>query len=244
MAVKQAKQAKKQTIDKSKLVSISLKNSKMGFVPSFSTTPGADHGCAQSETGGCDPNQAHRTDADWQVCYVWQYYRQYKDTRNAYDRNLSLIHTDLESVESQIKSHLLLTQPKKFRWHVSGDILSLEYLQMMVRLAKRFTGTRFLAYTKAIRVLRKIDRASIPDNLIIFISSMSEAQTAHIQSDNQLKDYPIAYCSSDLDDDQNIPDNKIRLNGYTNCPEQLTGKIKCDQCMVCWSGKQVRFYPH
>ena len=247
MAVKQAKQAKqaKQVIDKSKLVSISLKNSKLGFVPSFSTTPGADHGCAQSETGGCDPNADHRTDVDWQLCYVWNYYRQYKETRDAYNRNLSLIHTDLESVESQIKAHLLLTQPKKFRWHVSGDIISLDYLQMMVRLAKRFKQTIFLAYTKAIRVLRKIDRASIPDNLIVFISSMSEAQTKHIQSDNQLSQYPIAYCSADLDADQNVPNNHSRLAGYVNCPEQITdGKIKCDTCQVCWQGKQVRFYPH
>lgn len=232
-------------IDKSQLISISLKNSKMGFVPSFSTTPGADHGCASSETGGCDPNADHRTDPDWQVCYVWQYYRQYKETREAYNRNLALIHADLSDVESQIKSHLLLTQPRKFRWHVSGDILSVDYLQMMVRLAKRFPGTRFLAYTKALRVLRRIDRKSIPDNLVIFISSMSEKQTQHIKSDQQLSGYPIAYCSADLSDSDNIPDNKNRLNGYTNCPEQVTdGRIKCDQCMVCWSGRQVRFYPH
>lgn len=238
------KQAK-QVIDKSGLISISPKNSKMGFVQSFSTTPGADHGCAQSETGGCDPNQAHRKDADYQVCYVWQYYQQYPQTRAAYDRNLALINADLSEVESQIKAHLILTQPKKFRWHVSGDILSLEYLQMMIRVAKRFTGTRFLAYTKALRILRQVDRSMIPNNLVIFISSMSEAQTDYIKSDQQLSQYPIAYCSSDLESDQNVPDNRLRLPGYTNCPEQITdGKIKCDQCMVCWSGKQVRFYPH
>ncbi len=224
-----------------KKITVSTSNKKMGNIPSFSTAPGADYGCKAADTSGCDPSAKYRTHGT--ACYVPNFSRMRPSVQKSYLKNLSLVDTDLSMVEKQLSAWLTLQDPSKFRWHVSGDIYSSEYLSMMIRLANRFKRIRFLCYTKAIRLVRG-RVAELPDNLIVYVSAMTAKHVEYLQADPELSVLPIAYATTDIED--NKPSNKARVPGFLNCAEQVAGykKITCRTCQICWSRKNVRFYPH
>jgi hypothetical protein len=224
-------------------ITVSTSNIKMGNIPSFSTAPGADFGCRMADTSHCDPDKKYRTGG--KPCYVPNFAKLRPSVQQSYLKNLSLVDTDLATVERQLSAWLVLQDPAKFRWHVSGDVYSAEYLDMMIRLAQRHKRIKFLCYTKAIRVIRG-RVADLPDNLIVYVSAMTQAQVNFLQNDPELCTLPIAYATTDLPDQDNKPSNKARVPGFLNCAEQLIGheRITCRTCNICWSRKNVRFYPH
>ena len=219
------------------IISVSKSNKKMGAVPSFSTPAGAAGGCVNADTTACDPNPEIRLNPDGTVCYANKAYVQYPQTRKAYDRNLRVAQS-VPVLERQLTGWLIMNAPSKFRWHVSGDILNLEYLEMMIRLAEAFPETQFLCYTKAIRILvsggAKIAAKVLAcENLHVYVSSMTEAQREYIENHDVLRHYPIAHCAEEAP------------KGFITCPEQTTkGKVKCETCRVCYTGKPVNFLPH
>ena len=84
-----------------------------------------------------------------EYCYDLNSMRQYPQVSKARMENLELWNTDPTSFEAQLIDHLRKRHNQDFfRFHVGGDIPSIDYLLMMERVAWAFPATRFLAYTK------------------------------------------------------------------------------------------------
>lgn len=135
-------------------LSVSNANSKMGNVKSISmprvVTCAPDVPCAKT-------------------CYVSHFdWRQ--TVQNAYENNLNLWLTDPDSFEQQAIAAAYGSF--YFRWHVSGDIISQDYLAMMCRVARKLPRTHFLAFTKQYKIVNQYLAAKkkIPSNLHILFS--------------------------------------------------------------------------
>ena len=101
-------------------ITVSTRNKKMGHIASFSTAPGKDFGCRMADTSHCDPDKKYRTGG--KPCYVPNFAKLRPSVQQSYLKNLSLVDQDLALVEKQLNAWLVLQDPAKFRWHVSGDI--------------------------------------------------------------------------------------------------------------------------
>ena len=116
---------------KENTISISKGNSKMGFIPSVSLPPIVT--CANNCTCA-------------KKCYAAKLCRLRPNVRNAYQKNLDILKNDIDNYFLQVKAAAMVS--KYFRFHVSGDIPDMNYLDRMVKLAQDLPGTTFLAFTK------------------------------------------------------------------------------------------------
>jgi hypothetical protein len=130
---------------------ISAGNSKLGNIPNISLTP-------VKACGNCS--------ACASKCYALKAYRQYPATKAAWDHNLKLAFRDRDAFFLSVHEYLSSRPVKRFRWHVSGDILDQDYLDRMSALARIHEGTRFLAFTK----MHNLDYSQAPENLEIVFS--------------------------------------------------------------------------
>ena len=139
---------------------ISMGNDKMGFVPSFSVTPGVT----------CDVRAPC-----WRkgICYAVSMEKRYPSVRTSWANNLSALKA-CEYDESDVFVQDLVEfvnkkKPEIFRWHVGGDIYSTWYLDQMCQIAKKCPDVKFWAFTKQFGVLSSYENV-IPDNLNIILS--------------------------------------------------------------------------
>lgn len=95
-------------------------------------------------------------------CYARKAYRQYGAVRNCWDRNFDMIQNKLGR-EVLLEKLSKLMGEKYFRIHVSGDFFNQPYVDFWKEVAKKFRGTKFLAFTKAF----SFDYSDRSDNLII-----------------------------------------------------------------------------
>ena len=123
---------------------------------------------------------------------------------------------------------------KYFRWHMSGDIIDMNYLYGMIDLANKNKKTKFLAFTKKFDLVNMYLEASgkkLPKNLIIVFSAWDI--NFNVPNPHNL---PIAYVNfknKDLNPD--IPHNAKKCNG------------DCTTCRICWnlkSGESTVFNQH
>ena len=121
-----------------KKVSISTKNDKMGRVHSVSLPP----------VTTCKNWQRCMNAKGDLICYAVRMYKNkhYGSIKKAYDRNLEILQADRKSYFLQIQADAMLQ--RFFRWHVSGDIIDIDYLDNMVKIARSCKGTTFMAFTK------------------------------------------------------------------------------------------------
>ena len=108
-------------------------------------------------------------------CYDIKAVLQYGNVRSARARNYSVLVRDRKRYFDAIRSACAKRRKNKyFRWHVSGDILDIDYLDNMVKIAKDFPKFRFWTYTKAYNIVNEYvrlnGRESIPANLSIMFS--------------------------------------------------------------------------
>lgn len=164
-------------------------------------------------------------------CYAMKAYRQYKESRAAWDHNWKMVMTDRDNYFRQIEKHVLRKQPDLFRWHSAGDIPDSDYLARVRNLAHRCesTETQFTLFTKKYDLLKV--RAPRTPNLTIIASAWPG-----LDMPNWLwTDYPIAYMRDPDYLDPRIPDSAILCSG------------KCDTCGLCWGlgpGQAVVFNKH
>ena len=108
---------------------------------------------------------------------------------------------------------------------MAGDIISYDYLKMMIRVAEHFPQISFLAFTKANHTMALLDRA-LPDNLAVILSAWPGYELVNTNN------LPVAW----LDDgtDQRIPPGTPLCSG------------RCDACDICWGMRAggVRFHKH
>lgn len=137
-------------------VSISKGNSKTGAIPSVSLPA-----CIT-----CNPDAPC-----FRLCYAVRIARRYKESREAYQRNLDILKADPGAYWTQVKAAAMVN--RFFRYHVSGDIPNADYFVQMVKLAKELPQTNFLAFTKQYNIVNQFinDGGTIPNNLKIIFSN-------------------------------------------------------------------------
>lgn len=154
-------------------LSVSNANSKMGNVKSISmprvVTCAPDVPCAKT-------------------CYV-AHFDWRRTVQDAYENNLNLWLTDPDSFEQQAIAAAYGSF--YFRWHVSGDIISQDYLAMMCRVARKLPHTHFLAFTKQYEIVNQYleNKKRIPSNLHILFSEWPDYNM------NNPYNLPVAYVS-------------------------------------------------
>lgn len=130
-----------------------LKNSKMGKVMHISLPP----------------IESCPSDAPCAVgCYAMKAWRMYKACRAAWTGNLSMWKEAAITYEQDIINAIAKRKTKDpilFRWHMAGDIPDARYLNMMMRIARRFPAVKFLAFTKRYQL--------VADNPIIIPTTSS-----------------------------------------------------------------------
>ena len=137
-------------------VHISGGNSKLGAIMNISLPPVVTcHNCS-----GCK-----------NYCYAVRSYNRFTDTAAGWNENYCMFLKDpIEYFRSV--SRAAKTQ-RFFRWHVSGDIVNLDYFYNMIYVAKDNPKCEFLAFTKAYQIVNAAIAAGavIPSNLHLLFSA-------------------------------------------------------------------------
>lgn len=140
----------------------------------------------------------------------------------------------LESISDPrwVEAMTRLIQSKKsrfFRWHESGDLISVEHLSKIIQIAQRLPGFNFWLPTQEHQLVREYVRehGPVPNNLTIRISS-PKIDGRPVSSD---------FCTSSVH-------HKQPAYGY-ECPAP-TQDNKCSDCRACWdpSVKNVSYKAH
>lgn len=199
---------------KNNMVSISKGNSKMGYIPSVSLPPIVT--CAQ----GCTCAKK---------CYAAKLCRIYGTVRKAYNRNLEILKNDIDNYFTQVNAAAMVN--KYFRFHVSGDIPSMDYLYRMVKLAQDLPGTTFLAFTKQYNFINNyLQSAAIPDNMKIIFS---EWPGMHMENPHNLPVAHVIFRGS-------APADNWKICGG-NCTECACRGVGCWELKT---GEHIAFYEH
>ena len=105
------------------------------------------------------------------------------------------------------------------RWHSSGDIINMDYLIGMCKVARKNKGTKYLAFTKKYELVNEYlaSGKKIPKNLSIVFSNWDD-----FKCDNPFN-LPTAYVR--FNENTDIPENAIHCNN------------KCSECQICWNMK-------
>lgn len=112
-------------------VKISNGNSKMGNIPSVSLPAGVT----------CRP------DIDCiSICYANKLARIRKNVKAAYQHNYDLLKMNPEIYWREVEASIMMS--RFFRFHVSGDIPDMNYLENMVKIASRNRHCQILCFTK------------------------------------------------------------------------------------------------
>lgn len=137
-------------------IHISNGNNKLGAIMNISLPPVVTcHNCSSCKN----------------YCYAVRTYNRFTSTAAGWNENYSLFLTDPIEYFRQI-AKATKTQ-RFFRWHVSGDIVNLDYFYNMIYVAKDNPKCEYLAFTKAYQIVNKAIAAGavIPSNLHILFSA-------------------------------------------------------------------------
>ena len=154
---------------------------------------------------------------------------------NKWSANTSLWEGDPKEFERQIMVYLEKHPSSYFRWQVAGDIPDVNYLRMMLRVARRFPDTKFLCFTKKYELLVREEPDALP-NLSLVVSGWNGWKEALLVE--LTKQYPASWVV--------LKDGHQRWTlwgeGAFLCPG------KCGPCgYKCWSlkaGQCVEFKEH
>lgn len=196
-------------------VSISKGNSKMGAIPSVSLPP----------VTTCNPNAPC-----FRLCYATRIARRYKESKNAYQRNLDILNNDPNKYWLQVKAAASMV--RFFRYHVAGDIPDITYFKNMVQIANDLPGTNFLAFTKQYDIVNLFlaNGGTIPNNLKIIFSNWGDWKCSN--------PFNLPVCEIILKGSQPSEDWKICGGNCTECACRGIG---------CWELKQgetIAIYQH
>lgn len=167
-------------------------------------------------------------------CYALKAYRQYPNTRKAWNRNLKLYLTNADEYFTQINSRLerVGKESYRFRWHVGGDILDIRYLTGMIGIAVNNPKGQFLAYTKNYGLFADIEKSELPSNFALYASVWPNyAFPEFIRKGG----HKIAW----LDNDQ--IENRVIKEKVFLC------SASCQECYHCWDNtndNDVMFKAH
>lgn len=153
---------------KTNTVSISKGNIKMGAIPSVSLPPVVT--CASGAP--CVKK-----------CYACKMCRIYKNVKESYNRNLSILESDPTTYWLQVS--MAMTAARYFRFHVSGDIPNAEYFANMVHLANFHPHCEILCFTKQYGIVNNWlaeNGGELPNNLHLIFSLWDEDWNASVEN--------------------------------------------------------------
>lgn len=199
-------------------ISVSLGNRKVGLTPSISLPPVKT--CPKGAP--C-----------YRKCYAARMIKYRKGVKDSYESNLEAYEFDSEKYFLAISK--FARSFRFFRWHVSGDIPSCEYLAGMVRVACECTGTLFLCFTKQYDIVNDFaERNRIPENLVVVFSAWDGLEMSNPN------EFPCAYV---------IPKRTSEVIPFPANAFVCSGS--CDSCTDeshhCWTmkrGDSVAFPEH
>jgi len=131
---------------------ISEKNSKIGAIPNISLTPGVScvPGIPCVSTG----------------CYALKAYNRYPNVRKAWDENLAYYKENSVKFFTDLSSYLRENSCERFRFFVGGDFVDEEFYFLSAAVARVYSETKFLAFSKRYNY----DYSKRPENLQIILS--------------------------------------------------------------------------
>jgi hypothetical protein len=180
------------------IVSIAEKNTKLGNIPNVSLLP----------IVSCVPGIVC---AKWSECYAVKFVRMFRNVREAWKKNTLLAQTDIYTFFEEIWKFVERKKPSYFRYHVGGDILNQDYLNLMCWLASEQPQTQFLAFTKKF----DLDFSDLPDNLTIMFSVWPRLKLP-------VRPPGIKFAFMQDGTETRIPEKSKLCSG------------KCDNCLFCW----------
>lgn len=197
-------------------VKISSGNSKMGSVPSVSLP--SIKTCRQC---ACQSK-----------CYAQKLERLRPAVRNAYQHNLEVLINEPETYWREVEASVMMS--RFFRFHVSGDIPTAEYLANMVAIAGRNSHCEILCFTKRYEMVNAFieQNGDLPNNLHMVFSGWVGLEMVN----------PFA-----------LPEAHVRYrDGSTTAQENaIECGGNCTECALteggCWNlqkGQQVIFNEH
>lgn len=149
-----------------------------------------------------------------------------KTLKESWQINTSILQEDMTWYFDRIDHHLKCKKPilqsNLFRWHVSGDIPSLEYFDRMIRLARKHKDMKFLAFTKQYAIINSFDKRNVPMNLKPVFSAWPGLELVNPNG------YPVAWVRSKRNPDPRIPALAI---------ECFSG---CESCGMCWCLREIK----
>lgn len=196
-------------------VTISKGNIKMGEIKSVSLPPIMT--CAENCTCA-------------KKCYAARMYRRYKNVKDSYNRNFEIFNNNPNEYWEQVNDALCTS--RFFRFHVSGDIPTYDYLLGMVNAAKNNPHCDILVFTKRYSFVNKMldNGVEIPKNLHILFSEWSGM---HMENPHNLPVAHVIFKGEEPKANWNI------CNG--NCLECAK---KGQNCWTLENGEHVAFYEH
>lgn len=196
-------------------ISISKGNIKMGDIPSVSLPPivtcAANCTCAKK-------------------CYAARMCRRWKNTREAYNRNLEILECNPAEYWKQIDDTLYVN--RFFRFHVAGDIPTYEYLVNMIEVVRNNPHCETLVFTKRYGWVNRAlaNGVELPNNLHLIFSEWEGMDMANPYN------LPVAHVIFK----GNEPESNWNIcNG--NCMECAKNK---KNCWALKSGEHVAFHEH
>lgn len=166
-------------------------------------------------------------------CYACKGHYLYENVRESLKNNLAAYISDKKAYFDYIIMFLTgLVSYKYFRYCSSGDIVDMDYLKGMVRVAQKCKTVKFLAFTKKFELVNEYLKTNkLPSNLKIVFSAWDK----DFKVDNPHK-LPVAYVSFKKEErNPKIPELSIPCVGH------------CESCQSCWSlkkGQSVVFHQH
>lgn len=197
-------------------VKISVGNSKLGKIMSVSLPAGVTcRNCA------CQTK-----------CYAKKLERLRPSVRNAYKNNLDVLTSDPETYWREVEASIMMS--RFFRFHVSGDIPTAEYLEKMVEISERNKHCEILCFTKRFEFVNEfLDNGGvIPENLHMIFSGWKDLE---------------------MNNPYNLPEAHVRFrDGSTTARvDAVECSGNCSECAItdsgCWTlhgGQQVVFNEH
>lgn len=197
-------------------VKISSGNSKMGSVPSVSLP--SIKTCRQC---ACQSK-----------CYAQKLERLRPAVRNAYQHNLDVLINEPETYWREVEASVMMS--RFFRFHVSGDIPTAEYLANMVAVAGRNSHCEILCFTKRYEMVNEFieQNGELPSNLHMIFSG---------------------WIGLDMVNPFSLPEAHVRYRdgSTTACDNAVECGGNCTECAMidggCWNlqkGQQVIFNEH
>lgn len=165
-------------------------------------------------------------------CYAAKLERLRPSVRNAYQRNLDILLNDPEAYWREVEAAVMTN--RYFRFHVSGDIPTIDYLRRMIDIAKRNQHCEILCFTKRYEYVNQLlaEGVELPDNLHLIFS---------------------AWVGLEMVNPFSLPEAHVRFkDGSTTAREDAVPcGGNCTECATtdggCWTlkhGEQVVFNEH